>query len=119
MSIFDYIKNKLYCGDLKDIKHLIISCNGFAEFFQDTDLNRLLSGIKDIATSVQGDVYFTFPFTIKNIIIEKMANLIGFRYIARTRNHINRLVNRHFDGYRIECQEKFNQVAFSLERIAS
>jgi len=118
MSIFDYMKNKLYFDDLRDIKHLIISCNGFAEFFQDTDLNRLLSGIKDIATSVKGNVYFTFQFTIKNIIIQKMANLIGFRYITRPRNHINRLVNRHFAGYRIKRQEKFNQIAFSLEWIA-
>jgi len=119
MSIFDYINKKMYMDDLRDIQHLIISCNGFAEFFQDPDLNRLLSGIKDITTSVQGDVYFTFQFSIKNIMKEKMGKLIGFRYIARARKHINQLINRHFDDYRIECQEKYNEVAFSLRRVVN
>lgn len=119
MSVFDYIKNKLYLDDLRDIKHLIISCNGFAEFFHNTGLNRLLSGIKDITMSAQCNVYFTFPFTIKTILMGKMAKLIGFRYIARDRNHINQLVSQYFDEYVIECQEKYNQVVFSLTSVAN
>jgi hypothetical protein len=115
-SIFDYINEKIYLEDFSDIRHLIVSCNGFAEFFQDHDLNRLLLGIKDITTCVQGNVYFTFQFAIKNIVQEKMAKLIGFPYIARDRNQINQLINRHFDDYRIEYREKYNQVAFSLTR---
>jgi hypothetical protein len=59
MSIFAYIKEKIYLEDLRHIHHLIISCNGFAEFLQDHDLIRLLSGIKEIANTIKGTNRFS------------------------------------------------------------
>jgi len=115
-SIFDYINKKIYLGDLRDIHHLIISCNGFAEFLQDHDLIKLLLGIKEITNSIKGDVYFTFQFCVRNPIQVSLATLIGFRYIARERNHINKLIKLYFEDYKIDAEEKYNQVAFSLRR---
>jgi len=115
-SIFEYIKEKIYLEDLRDISHLIIPCNGFAEFLQDHDLIKLLSGIKEIADSIKGNVYFTFQFCVKNPIQVSLATLIGFRYIARERHDIDRLIKLYFDDYKIATEEKYNQVAFSLSR---
>lgn len=119
ISIFDYIDKKLFFEDLRDIKHLIISCNGFAEFLQDRDLLRLLAGIKEIANSIKGNVYFTFQFCVKNPIQVSLAHLIGFRYIARERAHIDTLIKSSFEDYKIDNEEKYNQVAFSLRREAN
>ena len=118
MSIFDYINKKIFSEDLRDVHHLIISCNGFAEFLQDRELIKLLSGIREIANSIKGNVYFTFQFCIKNTIQVSLAHFIGFRYIARKRDHINRLIKSSFEGYKIDNKEKYNQVAFTLIREA-
>jgi len=119
ISVFDYFESRSYESDLGGFENLVISCNGFAEFFEDRLLSKLFSGISEMTDHFTGTVDVVIPFAVKNVIQEKLSNLVGFNYIARTISEIQKMVSDAFPGFEIRTAEKQSQIVFFLTRGAN
>lgn len=117
MSIFDYIDKQVYQDDLPKETNLIVSCNGFAEFFDDDKLQCLFSRMENMISYFEGNKYIIIPFAIRNKKQEKILKMVGFNYIARDRERIVDYIENCFgNGYEIESFEKYSQIVFYIQR---
>jgi hypothetical protein len=117
ISIFDYLDNKQYKEELNSTEHLIISCNGFAEFLSDNNLFKLLAGIKELLINTPKSATFVFPFATHNKKQEKTAKLTGFNYKAKKKISLEKIINAYFDpDFKIEAIEAFSQLVFTIHK---
>ena len=119
MSIFDYINRQLYLDDFMDRPNLLISCNGFAEFFEDEPLGQLFKAIARMTKDFKGHVYLILPFAVKNYVQESMARVVGFNYRARDIATITRMIQENFPDFTLETNSQFSQLILMLHRKAA
>lgn len=119
MSVFDYLDNKTYMDDFPDRSNLVISCNGFAEFFEDELLRSLFSSISRMTSDFTGRVSLIIPFAVKNRLQEFLSRMVGFNYLARDIADISNMIQDNFPGFSLEVRSQFSQMIFLLHRKAS
>ncbi len=116
MSVFEYFDKKIYEKDFKEFEHLIVSCNGFAEFFEEENLKKLYEGIHHLTKIFKGQVDIILPFAITNQKQEKLGNAIGFKYRAKEKKDMLQLVEGIFKNFKLDYDEAYSQMALKLRR---
>lgn len=117
MSAFDFFSQKDSHLGLSKYKNLIISCNGFAEFLTDNDLQKLYCEIFEFTKLFDKEITIILPFAIKNRKQEKIGKQIGFQYKAKYRKDMVSLMEKIFINKRISYYEKYSQLVVKIENI--
>jgi SAM-dependent methyltransferase len=116
VSIFDYLKSDAVAGDLAGMDNLIVSCNGFADFYDDAALNELYAGIRGIAQRMPEESVLVLPIAMRNPIQGILSEMVGFGYTARKKSEISRRVSEMFHGFTIDRCEKHSQITFLVRK---
>lgn len=116
MSIFDYFKEKSYIEEFKNQNNIIISCNGFAEFLSDEYLKKLYSEIYNMTAVFSGKVHIILPFANKNKNQENLGNKIGFKFRAKEKDYMIKLIKNIFSDFKISFTEKYSQIVLIVEK---
>ncbi|WP_242967877.1 class I SAM-dependent methyltransferase [Tepidibacter mesophilus] len=114
VSIFDYFDEYIYKNDFEGFDNLIVLCNGFAEFFDDSNLTRLYKCIYKITKEFKGKVDIVLPFSVKNKKQEKIGEKIGFKYRTKSKDYMLNLVKDIFEGFEVDFEEKYSQIVLKL-----
>ncbi|HAV64279.1 MAG TPA: hypothetical protein DCY13_18175 [Verrucomicrobiales bacterium] len=115
-SIFDYLDSARFRDDLSQTEDLIITCNGFADFFALDELRRLLAGIQQATLLASGHVRMVFPMALKNPWQQMLSALVGFDYRARSRRVFEDLLAECIAGMAVSAEVRHSQVVFVLRR---
>lgn len=115
-SVFDYLEKKSYIDSFSQYDNVIISCNGFAEFLTDNELESLYAGIYELSSTFKGKVSIILPFANRNDKQEKTGNKIGFRYRAKEKDYMIQLVNKTFIDFEVTFVENYSQIVLVLEK---
>lgn len=111
VSVFDYLRDQTWREDWRGVDDLIISCNGFADFFDDAAIREMLAGIRRIFEAVPGRVRFIFPAALKKSRAQTfLSRLIGFNYAGRTPQAFLDVVAAGLGGYPLTHEEKHSQI---------
>lgn len=115
-SIFDYLIKKSYVDEFSLYNNLIISCNGFAEFLSDEELETLYHGIHAMTSSFSGKISVILPFANRNEKQEKTGNKIGFKYRAKEKDYMIQLIENIFVDFELSYIEKHSQIVLIVEK---
>ena len=116
-SIFDYLRDQTYRKDLEGVSDLIVSCNGFADFFQDRALRELLDGLRQLLLQVPGRVRFVFAAALeRNRVQTFLSNLVGFSYRGRASASIRELLGSTLSGFDLRFEEDHSQIICLVSR---
>jgi hypothetical protein len=111
VSVFDYLKKETYAEDLRGVSDLVVSCNGFADFFPDAALRDLLAGLRQMFSQVAGRVRFVFPAALERSRLQTfLSRQIGFNYTGRAPAAFIKLVEAALGGFHLEFQESHSQI---------
>lgn len=116
LSIFDYLESAQMRDDLAGTRDLIVSCNGFADFFTLEDLRRLIAGIGRASEPIPGAVRMVFPMAMINKTQQLLSKLVGFDYRARPRQVFEELLREGLPNFGFTATERHSQVVFRLSR---
>lgn len=116
ISAFDFLSDKNYLSILKKYDNLIISCNGFAEFLSDADLQKLYLGIRELTDSFEGNATIILPFANKNEKQEAVGKKIGFQFRAKDKQEMIEMINELFADYHISYAEKYSHIVMFIEK---
>lgn len=114
--IFEYLEGKTYINELSHHSNAIISCNGFAEFLDDKELKHLYEGIFLMTAMFSGRVSVVIPFANRNENQEKTGNKIGFKYKAKDKDVMLKLIKDTFIGFEVTYRENHSQIVMIVER---
>lgn len=113
-SVFDFFEKK-YKTDKYD--NLIISCNGFAEFLTDVELEKLYIDISKFTESFEKNVEVILPFANKNKKQEALGKKIGFKFNAKEKEEIFNLINKIFINFEITSYEQHSHIVMKLKKL--
>jgi SAM-dependent methyltransferase len=116
ISAFDFLSDKNYLPTLKKYDNLIISCNGFAEFLSDEELQKLYLGIRELTDSFEGNATIILPFANKNEKQEAVGKKIGFQFRAKDKQEMTEMINELFADYHISYAEKYSHIVMFIEK---
>jgi SAM-dependent methyltransferase len=116
ISAFDFLSDKSYRSTLKKYDNLIISCNGFAEFLSDAELQKLYLGIRELTDSFEGNATVILPFANKNEKQEAVGKKIGFQFRAKDKQEMTEMINDLFAGYQVSNTEKHSHIVMFIEK---
>lgn len=114
ISIFDYLDKEEYRKDIENASTCIVSCNGFADFYGESEFTTLLAGIRALAETCGEMFHLVLPCSMKNRKQESLSNAVGFNYIAKPKERLDSLVNAAFPDFLIESETAHNQVVYSI-----
>lgn len=116
ISASDFLSDKKHSFIFKQYESLIVSCNGFAEFLNDSDLIKLYANINNLVEAFPGDTCVILPFANKNKKQETIGKKIGFQYQAKDNNEMIALCEQIFKNYDISYLQKYSQVVILAEK---
>ncbi|KEI04400.1 hypothetical protein ADU90_13725 [Clostridium botulinum] len=116
ISIFDYLNKKSYIKEFSSQNNLIVSCNGFAEFLSDKDLEKLYMGIRYMADTFSGRIHIILPFANKNKKQEELGDKIGFKFRAKEKEYMINLINDIFSDFKVSFTEEHSQIVLLIEK---
>lgn len=114
VSIFDYLNAAGYRKDLSGEATCIISCNGFADFYDDAAFTSLLEGIRSLAESAGGAYHLVIPCSMKNREQESLSNSVGFNYIAKTKVRLDDIIGTVFPDTATFHECAHNQIVYTI-----
>jgi SAM-dependent methyltransferase len=115
-SAFDYLEGNQVAEDLNGVTDLVLSCNGFSDFFSDAELERLYRSLRAALDKATRSATAVLPIALSNTRQEMASRMIGFGYEGRPKAAIRKLVETIFAGYRISYKEAFSQAVFVVDR---
>ncbi|CAH2214546.1 hypothetical protein [Tepidibacter aestuarii] len=115
-SVFDYFDKQIYKKDFEGFDNLIVSCNGFAEFFDDDNLTNLYKGIYKLTKEFKGKINIVLPFSVKDEKQEKIGHRVGFRYRTKSKDYMLELVENIFKEFEVDFEEKYSQIVLKLTK---
>lgn len=117
ISAFDFLSPENYPSNLNSFDNLIISCNGFAEFLSDVELESLYQKIRELIDLFEKNVHIILPFAIRDEKQEKIGRKIGFNYRAKEEKQMVKLVEKIFEGYNIFYNKKYSQLVITIDNL--
>ncbi|MDA3972967.1 hypothetical protein PF023_02815 [Enterococcus thailandicus] len=115
ISIFDFLE-KYPKVTLGQYNHLIISCNGFAEFLSDIELRNLYEKIFLFTQTFDGNVDIILPFANKNKKQESLGHKIGFKFKAKEKQELISMIKEIFKNYKVTYCEKHSHIVMNVQK---
>jgi len=115
-SIFEYLGSERQRADLMGARVLLISCNGFADFLELADLQRLLEGIHAAIPETASVIWLVMPMATRNRLQETLSRAIGFEYRARNPGEFLKIALAACPSLHVTTQVRHSQIVFHLRR---